>query len=180
MSENEPQTWEAVAGHLPVLLNQLTDSNPIVRDSRGELPMIPERGIYVFCESGKPLYVGRTDRMRERILEHGRPSSLHNSATFAFLLAMKKAKCKGIDCTGTRDGLQIADGFKPLFDQAKDRVRNMQVMVVKVDDAIEQSVFRGLCGPASENYSISRWLQRLRESLMLQGLLLVPTTTSRD
>ena len=141
MSENVPQTWEAVAGRLPVLLNQLTGSNPIVRDSRGGLPMIPEKGIYVFYESGKPLYVGRTDRLRERILEHGRPSSLHNSATFAFLLAMKKAKCKGIDCTGTRDELQIADDFKPLYDQAKERVRSMQVMVVEVDDAIEQSVF---------------------------------------
>ena len=142
MSDNEPQTWEAVAGRLPVLLNQLTGSNPIVRDSRGRLPMIPMKRIYVFYKSGKPLYVGRSDRMRERILEHGRPSSLHNSATFAFLLAMKMATCKGIDCTGrTRDDLQIADDFKPLYDQAKERVRNMQVKVVEVDDAIEQSVF---------------------------------------
>ena len=104
--------------------------------------MIPMKGIYVFYKSGKPLYVGRSDRMRERIREHGRPSSLHNSATFAFLLAMKMATCKGIDCTGrTRDDLQIADDFKPLYDQAKERVRNMQVKVVEVDDAIEQSVF---------------------------------------
>ena len=142
MSENEPRTWEDVVGRLPVLLNQLTDSNPIVRDSRGRLPMIPKKGVYVFYESDKPLYVGRSDRMRERILEHGRPSSLHNSATFAFLLAMEMATCTGIDCTGiTRDDLQIADDFKPLYDQAKDRVRNMQVKVVEVDDAIEQSVF---------------------------------------
>ena len=56
--------------------------------------MIPDKGIYVFYESGKPLYVGRSDRMRGSILEHGRPSSLHNSATFAFLLAMKTATYK--------------------------------------------------------------------------------------
>ena len=68
MSENEPQTWGAVADRLPVLLNKLTDSNPIVRDSRGRLPMIPEKGIYVFYESGKPLCIGRSDRMRARIL----------------------------------------------------------------------------------------------------------------
>lgn len=142
MSENEPRTWDAVVDRLPVLLNQLTGSNPIVRDSRGRLPMIPKKGIYVFYESGKPVYVGRTDRMRSRILEHGRPSSLHNSATFAFLLAMEKARCKGIDCTGiTRDVLEIEDDFKPLYDQAKELVRNMQVKVVEVDDAIEQSVF---------------------------------------
>ena len=85
MSEKEPQTWRAVARRLPILLNQLTGSNPIVRDRQGGLPVIPQKGIYIFYESGKPLYVGRSDRMRERILEHGRPSSLHNSATFAFL-----------------------------------------------------------------------------------------------
>ena len=142
MSENKPRTWEAVVGRLPVLLNQLTGSNHIDRDSRRGRSLIPKKGVYVFYESGKPVYVGRTDRMRERILEHGRPSSLHNSATFAFLLAMKMATCKGIDCTGkTRDDLQIADDFKPLFDRAKKLVRNMQVKVVEVDDAIEQSVF---------------------------------------
>ena len=49
---------------------------------------------------------------------------------------------KGIDCTGMiRDDLQIADDFKPLYGQAKERVRNMQVRVVEVSDAIEQSVF---------------------------------------
>ena len=142
MSENRPQTWEAITDRLPVLLDKLTDSSPIVRSSRGRLPMIPEKGIYVFYQSGKPLYVGRSDRMRERILEHGRPSSLHNSATFAFLLAIEMPTCKGIDCAGiTRDDLQIADDFKPLYDQAKERVRNMQVKVVQVDDAIEQSMF---------------------------------------
>ena len=140
MSENEPQTWKAVAEHLPILLNKLTNSNPIVRGNRGRPPMIPEKGIYVFYESGEPLYVGRSNRMRERILEHGRPSSRHNSATFAFLLA--EAKYKGIDCTGrARDHLQNEEDFKPLYDQAKERVRSMQVRVVEVRDAIEQSVF---------------------------------------
>ena len=142
MSENKSRTWEAVVGRLPDLLNQLTGSNHIDRDRRGGLPLIPKKGIYVFYKSGKPVYVGRTDRMRERILEHGRPSSLHNSATFAFLLALEMATSKSIDCTGTtRDDLQIADDFKPLFDKAKELVRNMEVKVVEVDDAIEQSVF---------------------------------------
>ena len=142
MLENEPQTWEAVAEFLPILLSKLTNGKPIVRDSRGRLPKIPEKGIYVFYETSNPLYVGRSDRMRERILEHGRPSSLHNSATFAFLLAMETATYNGVDFTGlTRDDLQITDGFKYLYGQAKERVRNMQVKVVEVIDPIEQSVF---------------------------------------
>ena len=142
MSVNKPRTWEAVVCRLPDLLNQLTSGNQIVRDSWGSLPTITEKGIYVFYESGKPVYVGRSDRLRSRILEHGRPSSLHNSATLAFLLAMDMATSKGIDCTGKkRDDLQIAEDFKPLFDKAKELVRNMEVKVLKVDDAIEQAVF---------------------------------------
>ena len=142
MAESQPQTWEAVADRLPVLLKQLKGSNFIVRDRQGRLSMIPPKGIYVFYKTGKPLYVGRFDRMRERLLEHGRPSSTHNSATFAFLLAMEMAKCAGIDRAGiARDDLQIADEFKPLYDQAKERVRDMQIKVVGIDDAIEQSVF---------------------------------------
>ena len=79
MSEREPRTWGAIADRLPVLLNKLTESDPIVRDRRGSLPIIPDKGIYVFYESEKPLYVGRSDRMRSRILEHVRPSSkLHS------------------------------------------------------------------------------------------------------
>ena len=142
MLRTSPQTWEAVAERLPILLNNLKNSDPIFRGTRGRLPEIPDKGIYVFYESGRPLYVGRSDRMRSRILEHGRPSSLHNSATFALLLAMEMATGHGIDCTGiTRDDLQVAHDFKPLYDQSKERIRNMQVRVVEVVDPIEQSVF---------------------------------------
>ena len=46
----------------------------------GPLLGIPQRGIY---ENDAPVYVGRSKRMRKRLLEHSRPSSMHNSATFA-------------------------------------------------------------------------------------------------
>ena len=115
MSEKTPQTWEAVVDRLPFLLTKLTDSDVIARNANGTLPAIPGQGIYVFYESGIPLYVGRSDRMRSRILEHSRPSSLHNSATFAFLLAMEAATGEGIDCSGrTRADLQSSADFKPL------------------------------------------------------------------
>ena len=100
------------------------------------------REIYVFYEAGKPRYVGRSDRMRTSILEHGRAGSRHNSATFAFLLAAEAAHEKGIDCNArTRDELQQADDFRPLYDESKARVRRMAFKVVEVTDPIEQSVF---------------------------------------
>ena len=57
-------------------------------------------GIYVFSESGKPLYVGRTDDLRKRLLSHRHRS--HNTATFAFLLARYE--------TGKRDASYQASG----------------------------------------------------------------------
>ena len=142
MVEREPQTWEAIQARLPILLNELRNSRLLTRDEQDRLPEIPERGIYVFYDGGEPQYVGRSNRMRERIQEHGYPSSGHNAATFAFLLAVDAAKEQKIDCTNrTRSVLQEAPEFKPLYDLAKGRVRGMAIRVIEVVDAVEQSVF---------------------------------------
>ena len=57
----------------------------------------PDKGIYVFFEDGRPLYVGRSERMKKRVKQHSRRSSGHNSATFAFLLAKESAEKSQID-----------------------------------------------------------------------------------
>ena len=142
MAEPVPQTWETVQTRLSILLNELENSHPLLRDRRDRLPEIPEKGAYVFYEDGKPLYVGRSDRMRDRIQEHARPSATYNSATFAFLLAVNAAEQQHIDCTNrTRGALQKAPDFEPFYDAAKVRVRQMAVRVVELNDPIEQSVF---------------------------------------
>ena len=96
----------------------------------------------MFYENGMPLYVGRSNRLRERILEHGRPSSVHNSATFAFLLAVEEAKKLGRECKSmTRDLLQVNPEFKDLYLQAKNRVSDMKIRAIEVIDPIDQTVF---------------------------------------
>jgi hypothetical protein len=72
--------FDRVVAKMPELLTQL-QSSPML--ARGSLPKLPERGVYVFYEGGRPIYVGRSRNMRARILNHGRPSSMHNAATFA-------------------------------------------------------------------------------------------------
>ena len=133
--------FEEVIDKMPLLLKDLVDeSRPYLR--RDNLGVLPKEGVYVFYENGAPLYVGRSSRLRQRLLEHSRPSSVHNSATFAFLLAVEKAEKQGIDCKSkTRDLLQVDPKFKPLYGEAKNRVSNMDIKVVEVKDAIEQTVF---------------------------------------
>ena len=147
MTEQMPLTWADVQTRLPDLMNQLENCQPFIRDSRDRLPpqIRDKPGIYVFYDDDKPLYVGlsRSKQMRERIMQHSRPSSGHMAATFAFLLALEEAENQYIDCTDrTRDGLQKAPDFKPIYDATKERVRQMAVKVVAVADAIEQSVFQ--------------------------------------
>lgn len=70
---------------LEPLYRQLMAAPPVKVDA---LPHdMPTAGIYLFSERGRHLYVGRTNRMRQRLQEHSRHSSTSNSAPFAFTLA---------------------------------------------------------------------------------------------
>ena len=145
MTNRQPQIWDNAVGRMPTLLQCLRDSNLRDRTFRG----FPQRGIYVFYENGCPIYVGRTNRMNDRILEHGRRSSPHNSASFAFLLAVEQAEAQGIDCANrSRSELENYPAFAPLFDAAKKRVRQMGIRFVAIDDAIEQTLFEVYAAPA--------------------------------
>lgn len=50
-------------------------------------PRIPQSGIYLFSEGRRPLYVGRSTRIRKRLGNHCRPGATHKMAAFAFGLA---------------------------------------------------------------------------------------------
>lgn len=97
--------FKATIDKMPSLLDQLQRQPFLKRDT---LTSVPKQGIYVFYEERKPIYVGRSKRMRERIQEHGRPSSGHNSAPFAFNLARDMMKDNGT-LTGreTRDETRV-------------------------------------------------------------------------
>jgi len=108
---------------IPKLFEKLVNSQPKYRENLGNLP---KSGIYVFYEDGIPIYVGRTNRMKDRILEHSRPSSTHNSAPFAFNLAKKTAMEMGIDISNKkRVELEKEPVFINLFTQSKNRVSKM-------------------------------------------------------
>ena len=140
MARKPRKTWIDVVAGMPELLADLEGDR---LRNRGELgDDLPDRGVYVFYEKDKPLYVGRTNGMRKRIQEHGRPGSRHSSASFAFLLAVKSAEAQGIDCRSrSRAELERDPEFSRLFSEAKARVSRMQCRVVEVPDEIEQAVF---------------------------------------
>ena len=130
--------FRALVDKLPSLMFQLSNAQLRKWSDLGELPT---NGIYVFYEDNVPIYVGRTNRMRKRIKEHGQSSSGHNQAPFAFNIAKKEAIALGIEVTVPRNVLKQSTEFVKLFLNAKERISNMSVRAVKVDDPLVQTLF---------------------------------------
>jgi hypothetical protein len=53
---------------------------------------MPVSGIYLFSDGDKPLYVGRSNRLRKRYFLHTRKGSRHNQASFAVRLVAEALK----------------------------------------------------------------------------------------
>ena len=130
--------FDEIVDKLPNLLEQLKNSPS---KNRATLGTPPKKGIYVFYENECPVYVGRSNRIKERLQEHSRLSSTHTSATFAFNLAKKAAIEKGIDVNKARVLLEKDSAFSSLYTEAKERVSKMSIKVIKIDDPIIQTIF---------------------------------------
>ena len=133
--------FKEIVDKFPRLLEELENSQFFTRD---ELKSTLDQGIYVFYENDIPLYVGRTGRtgrFKTRILEHSRPSSGHNTATFAFLIAKEKAVTLNINVKRSRDILEKDPEFKKLYLDAKERVANMKIKLIEIDKPIAQTLF---------------------------------------
>lgn len=130
--------FDEMIDKLPNLLEQLKNSPSKNRDTLGTLP---KKGIYVFYENEYPIYVGRSNRIKERLQEHSRPSSTHTSATFAFNLAKEAAIEKGIDVSKARVHLEKDSAFSNLYTEAKERVSKMTIKVIEINDPIIQTIF---------------------------------------
>ncbi|MGD0999123.1 MAG: GIY-YIG nuclease family protein [Candidatus Brocadiia bacterium] len=103
---------------------------------------VPQHGVYLFSENGKHLYVGRSKNIRNRLQVHCRPSSRHNAATFAFLLASKETGRPAVTykTKGGRKELEGTEPFKSAFVKAKEKVRQMDVRFIEEPDSVKQAL----------------------------------------
>ena len=103
---------------------------------------VPLRGIYLFSEGEKHLYVGRSNRIRKRLQDHCRPSSGHNSATFAFRIAREVTGI--LEATystkGSRAELEKDPVFSEAFAEARARVRAMDIRYVEESEPMRQAI----------------------------------------
>jgi predicted GIY-YIG superfamily endonuclease len=113
---------------------RLTECPPYT--GRLRLPLgVPRSGVYLFSEGDDHLYVGRTDRLRDRHKEHW--SGKANDAPFAFKLA-RYATDNLFKGGRTRKALEADPAFAAAFIAAKERVSNMQFRWVEETDPNRQ------------------------------------------
>jgi hypothetical protein len=125
---------------LDPMLHELIESRPV---RYADLPRhMPQRGIYLFSEGAQNLYVGRTNRLRERLRGHCAPGSTHVTAAFAFRIArLETGKTKAsYRREGSRADLVNDADFGPAFTRARERLRSMDIRYVEERDPIRQNL----------------------------------------
>ncbi len=133
------ESFDELVARMPELLNDLKRKQPL---ERGELVTMPQKGVYVFYENENAIYVGRSNRLKDRIQEHGRLSSRHNSAPFAFNLAKERfEKRYPIPKGMSRNDLASIPAFAKYFNEAKERVAKMEIRVIEINGQAKQSLF---------------------------------------
>ena len=119
---------------------KLLSSPPVTGGGKphyGEGDQVAVRGIYLFTEHGRHLYVGRSNRLFQRYKNHWGPSKTEREAAFAFKLAreatgfLKATYKKG---EGSRKHLVLDAAFGKAFIEAKERIRAMEYRWVEEGD----------------------------------------------
>jgi hypothetical protein len=147
--------WAHLADWLPEMLSELLASDVYGISRR---PPKGQRGVYLFTESGRHLYVGRTGitarsragggppitSFRHRFDQHTQPGKPPGAAGFANRLMQMEANRRGIDIPSNWWKNRHAEGAAVyhLFCAAKTRVGEMDCRAVAFEDALRPSAFR--------------------------------------
>ena len=132
------ETFQKHVESLPVALGKLLAMSPLTCSTlTGDMP---GRGVYVFSEAQASLYVGRSNRMRERVRNHGSKCATYQQAAFAFKLAREATghPKATYTSTGSRRELMLDPQFVAAFSAAKIRIGAMQVRFVEEVDPVRQ------------------------------------------
>ena len=103
-------------------------------------PCMPKRGVYLLSEGDRHLYAGRTNSFRTRLQGHVHDS--HDTATLAFLMArIETGKLiPSYKPQGSRADLLCNPEFRTAFDNACQRIREMDIRYVEEVDPVRQAL----------------------------------------
>ena len=133
--------FKELTDKMPSYLQSLLAQPNIAIDDIG-ITQVPQKGVYVFFEDNKPIYVGRSNRLKNRLKEHSQKSSDHFSATLAFRIA-KNTTSTLQRKHGKQTNKQLMDDseFVKEFSAAKERISRAKIRFIGIEDQIEQAMF---------------------------------------
>jgi len=135
------ERFKELADRMPSYLQSLLKQPLIAIDDIG-ITQVPQKGVYIFFEGNKPVYVGRSNRLKKRLKEHSQRSSDHYSATLAFRIAKKNTSTLRIkDRKQTNEQLMKNGDFVKEFKAAKERISRAKIRFIEIEDQIEQAMF---------------------------------------
>ena len=148
MEVRPPSMEEAFQQVNPRFAKALSTLEPSLRDLLAFPPIqptklpasLPKAGVYLFTETNKHLYVGRSNDLRSRIQMHVRPSAKTNQAAFAYRLAREKAGITKVSYKklAPEDDWSLIEPFSSAFPESKERIRKMDLRVVSESDPMTQ------------------------------------------
>ncbi len=105
-------------------------------------------GCYVLIEEKKPVYVGISRSVLQRLRQHVRGTT-HFDASLAYRIAAKK-----MPHGKTRTQAMEADEFKKPFADAKEYLRGLMVGYVKINNPLALYIFEPYC---AIEFDTSEW-----------------------
>ena len=128
--------FDQMMDHVKQLHAELIQMQPVTRDALGDCQY---PGVYLFSEGENHLYAGRGKDVRERILQHSRPSV--KAAPFAFRLTREATNRKATYRPegGCKELLNDPAFYEVLLAQ-KQRIARMTIRYVRADDPVTQAL----------------------------------------
>ena len=135
----EDQIREVIA-HLKESFSALLAMPPL--SPIGPWSGLPRKGVYLFSEGDLHLYVGRSSQIHKRIPHHHRTGSGYGQAPLATKLAVEALRYEPPFFRKHQAFRELVAGpeFAEAFDQAKRRVRKMDLRVVEEPDPVRQAL----------------------------------------
>lgn len=96
-------------------------------------------GCYIFTEKDKPVYVGISRTVIQRVIQHVKGRT-HYDASLAYRIATEH-----YPHTMRRNEIMIDEGFRKEFENAKERIRSMGVSYIEIENDLELYLFEAYC-----------------------------------
>lgn len=126
-----------VEARLPDLVEEMLRCQP----HRRGIHYAPKvAGLYLYSETDRHLYVGRTRKLARRWGDHTQPGQGINTAAFAFNIAKREAAAACVNVAVSRNALAGIPTFAAAFVRAKARVRDMDYRYVEVASPLLSTV----------------------------------------